>query len=168
MTDDRNPRRVDPKGIGRLYSNKQSDQLKIILSGKEGIGISQEAWVSKFEKFDKRVKSRDKKKATSIEETELERLSQTNKLRGPFMYIALGMVGVIILVSSVVVLRLAWLGQLETPMGVAFTVTLGIEVVGILAIIAHYLFSVPESYLLEKVKLEKAKASDNRTDGQDE
>lgn len=161
MTDDPKRRRVEPRKRKGLYSDEQSRDVKLILSVSDH--AAPKAWNSLFEKNDKRVKPADKKNASSVEDTELERLSQTNKLRGPFMYSALVMVATIIIVSSIVVIALTFRGELETPMGVAFSVTLGLEVVGILAIIAHYLFSVPESYLLEKVK--QAKEAEENKDG---
>lgn len=159
MADEKSSRRVTPRHDRFvLYTDEQSEALKTLFSAKSK--NKPVAWDKAFRQTDKSVQSQDKKNAKSVEEAELERLTQSNKLRGPFMYITLAMVSAIIAVSSFVVGVLAWRGELETPMGVAFTVTLGVEVVAILAIIAHYLFSIPESYLLDKVKRVKDQEED--------
>ena len=163
MAEDKNPRRAEKKLESGLYSFKLSESLRGLLASDSD--ELNEAWVTPFKKTDKHVQRSDKRNAKSIEEAELERLTQSNKLRGPFMYTALAMVFTIIVISSIVVVALTFRGELETTMGVAFSVTLGIEVVGILAIIAHYLFSVPESYLLEKVK--RAKEAEDSKDGRE-
>lgn len=87
-----------------------------------------------------------KEKFAEIEE---ERLKQANRLRTCFVTFALIDVGIIILVSSIVVIILTFKGQLTAPVSVAFISTLGIEVIGILAIVARYLFSTPHSPFMD-------------------
>lgn len=127
------------QGTGAFMSPAQPDDSS---SGQR------DPWLSTFSPVDKSLGERDVRLARHVEEAELARLTQSNELRPVFMWAAIVLVGIIVLTSSFAVVWLTVAGRLTDPIGVGFTVSLGVQVVGIMAIIAHYLFATPESKLL--------------------
>lgn len=110
------------------------------------------AQADKIQSKNKKLQSNDRKLAKSIEESERDRLAQANKLRPWFMGISLALAAAVVLSSAFTMVWLTLKGELTDPIGVGFIVSLAIEVVGIIAIIAHYLFSTPDSKLLNQKK----------------
>lgn len=108
----------------------------------------EEAWRANYNPANKRVNKGHKKLAKSVEEAELQRLGQSNKLRPLFMWSALAITGLLVASSCFVAIWLTIFERMSNAIGVGFIVSLGVETIGIIAIIAHYLFSTPESRFL--------------------
>ncbi|MBK4179763.1 hypothetical protein GWP26_02325 [Corynebacterium macginleyi] len=116
----------------------------------EGGGL-EKAWsATRNTKQSKRLKNKDRKLAKSVEETELQRLGQSNKLRPWFMGVALAIAGILVLSSCFVAIWLTIFQRMTDAIGVGFIVSLGVETIGVVAIIAHYLFATPDSSLLDE------------------
>lgn len=107
-------------------------------------------WHKKYEPLDKNVDKDDKKLAKAVEEAELQRLGQSNELRPWFMAVVLTIAGVLVLSSCFVAIWLTIFQRMTDAIGVGFIVSLGVETIGVVAIIAHYLFATPDSNLLEE------------------
>lgn len=105
------------------------------------------------------VKREDKRLAKSFEQAEIDRFNQSNKLRTPFMASALGMAGLLVLSLSVCMVVLALKGNLDPQLGIAISVTFAGQVVGIVGIVAHYLFSTPRTHF------DKQSSDDENVDG---
>lgn len=108
------------------------------------------AQANQIQSKNKKLKSDDRKLAKSIEEAERERLAQANGLRPWFMGVSLFLAAVVVGASAFTMVKLTLTDNLTDPIGVGFIVSLAIEVIGIIAIIAHYLFSTPDSKLLDQ------------------
>lgn len=114
------------------------------------IGDLKKAWRATYEPQAKHVTKKDKKLAKSVEEAELRRLGQSNELRPWFMGVVLAIAGVLVLSSCFVAIWLTIFERMTDAIGVGFIVSLGVETIGVVAIIAHYLFATPDSNLLDE------------------
>ncbi|MHA5283546.1 hypothetical protein [Corynebacterium sp. CQ3829_602738] len=99
-----------------------------------------------YEQSPAEVKREDKRLAKSFEQAEIDRFNQSNKLRTPFMASALGMAGLLVLSLSVCMVVLALKGNLDPQLGIAISVSFAGQVIGIVGIVAHYLFSTPRTH----------------------
>ncbi len=113
-------------------------------------GDHKNAWLATYEPQVKHVTKKDKKLAKSVEEAELRRLGQSNELRPWFMGVVLAIAGVLVLSSCFVAIWLTIFERMTDAIGVGFIVSLGVETIGVVAIIAHYLFATPDSNLLDE------------------
>lgn len=137
----------DPTGhLSEHRSRPESQTAKYPIKTEE----LQNAWCATYEPQAKNVAKKDKKLAKSVEEAELRRLRQSNELRPWFMGVVLAIAGVLVLSSCFVAIWLTISKQMTDAIGVGFIVSLGVETIGVVAIIAHYLFAVPDSNLLDE------------------
>lgn len=114
------------------------------------LGDLKQAWSATYEPQAKHVEKKDKKLARSVEEAELRRLGQSNELRPWFMGVVLAIAGILVLSSCFVAIWLTIFQRMTDAIGVGFIVSLGVETIGVVAIIAHYLFATPDSNLLDE------------------
>lgn len=112
--------------------------------------VEDRLWYAKYKPLDKNVDKDDKKLAKAVEEAELQRLGQSNELRPWFMAVVLTIAGVLVLSSCFVAIWLTIFERMTDAIGVGFIVSLGVETIGVVAIIAHYLFATPDSNLLDE------------------
>lgn len=108
-----------------------------------------DAWGVPYTPEDKDVNRGDRRLAKSVEEAELQRLGQSNKLRPWSMGVSLLLAAALVFTSCAVALTLASQGKMTDAIGVGFMVSLSVETIGVVAIIAHYLFATPDSKFLE-------------------
>lgn len=133
--DDSSERKVQPPETGTRTNPRQ---IKRPLN----IDDLKNAWRATYEPQAKHIAKKDKKLAKSVEEAELRRLGQSNELRPWFMGAVLTMAGILVASSCFVAIWLTIFQRMTDAIGVGFIVSLGVETIGVVAIIAHYLESV--------------------------
>lgn len=140
--DSDNPKSQPPEDRDQAQSRKDKQP--------SNIGDLKRAWRATYEPQSKHVAKKDRKLAKSVEEAELQRLGQSNELRPWFMGVALAIAGVLVLSSCFVAIWLTIFQRMTDAIGVGFIVSLGVETIGVVTIIAHYLFATPDSNLLDE------------------
>jgi hypothetical protein len=84
--------------------------------------------------------SDDAQLARELQQAELERRKQQNRLRSIFFWVASGLAGATVLTSVVMVIVVLAGADIEAAVAVAFISGLAVETVGVLAVMAGYLF----------------------------
>lgn len=140
--DSDNPKSQPPKDRDQAQSRKDKQPAK-----KDDL---EKAWSAPYQIRSKDVTKKDRELAKSVQETELQRLGQSNQLRPWFMGVTLTIAGVLVLSSCFVAIWLTISQRMTDAIGVGFIVSLGVETIGVVAIIAHYLFATPDSNLLDE------------------
>ena len=82
----------------------------------------------------------DKDQANKLDEIEHDRLKQANALRQKFFYFGVGITIGCVVTSCFVSIALGFRGEMTPGIATVFITGLTVEVIGIIAIIAKYLF----------------------------
>lgn len=82
----------------------------------------------------------DKDQANKLDEIEHDRLKQANALRQKFFYFGVGITIGCVVTSCFVSIALVFRGEMTPGIATVFITGLTVEVIGIIAIIAKYLF----------------------------
>lgn len=90
--------------------------------------------------YDVSLNRKDKKEASKQDKREDERLQQANKLRGKFFWWGIMATSLCIFTSCFVAVTLTFQRELTTGIATAFITGLTVEIIGVTAIIAKYLF----------------------------
>ncbi len=90
--------------------------------------------------YDVSLNRKDQKEASKQDKREDERLQQANKLRGKFFWWGIMATSLCIFTSCFVAVTLTFQRELTTGIATAFITGLTVEIIGVTAIIAKYLF----------------------------
>ena len=90
--------------------------------------------------YDVSLNRKDEKEASKLDKREDERLQQANKLRGKFFWWGIMATSLCIFTSCFVAVTLTFQRELTTGIATAFITGLTVEIIGVTAIIAKYLF----------------------------